>query len=204
MFCARQIYPPQGANSHARAPVHPRPRIPAQERPGRCSSDHARASLCELVAARRQLCEECAHCANPAEHAASALIRRIAAQRIKRLLAVAECSTNVCSLSRIGCTAFGGRSGAFRGKRSIDGCCRPPREGRFIATFEQVSVTPARQHHIKNCRTPENSQKSFSSPSSENSSMLSIPLATSSNVPPLRRISLHVLQGCCPVWPELV
>lgn len=49
--------------------------------------DPARAMLGELVTARRQLCEERTRCANQAEQTASALLRRIAAQRIKRLSA---------------------------------------------------------------------------------------------------------------------
>lgn len=40
-----------------------------------------------FVTARRQLCEERTRCANQAEQTASALLRRIAAQRIKRLSA---------------------------------------------------------------------------------------------------------------------
>lgn len=49
--------------------------------------DPVRAMLCELVTARRQLCEERTRCANQAEQTASALLKRIAAQRIKRLSA---------------------------------------------------------------------------------------------------------------------
>lgn len=49
--------------------------------------DPVRAMLGELVTARRQLCEERTRCANQAEQTASALLKRIAAQRIKRLSA---------------------------------------------------------------------------------------------------------------------
>lgn len=47
--------------------------------------DPALAALAELVTARRQLCEERTRCTNQARQTAIAMLKRIAAQRIKRL-----------------------------------------------------------------------------------------------------------------------